>query len=75
MDLRPTREHPARRLYNFSYAGLCSRLERHTGVVVHVSEHIRDRGLALGIDTTSELADQTDLLVVAKPLCGSDKAL
>jgi hypothetical protein len=39
-----------------------------TRVVVHVLQHVSDGSLALGVDTTSKLANQSDLLVVTQPL-------
>lgn len=50
-------------------------VKRLTRVVVHVLEHIRDRGLALGVDTTGKLAEQTNLLVVSEPLGGCHETL
>ena len=46
-----------------------------TRVVIHVLQHVRDRSLTLGVDTTSELANETNLLVGTKPVCGCNKAL
>lgn len=54
---------------------MCSSSGRLTRVVIHVLEHICDCCLTLSVDAASELADQTDLLVVTKPLGGCNKAL
>jgi hypothetical protein len=46
-----------------------------TGVVVHVLEHVRDRRLTLGVDTTSELTNEANLLVSTKPVGSCNKTL
>lgn len=46
-----------------------------TRVVIHVLQHVRDRRLTLSVDATSKLADESNLLVGTKPVCGCDETL
>jgi hypothetical protein len=46
-----------------------------TGVVVHVLQHVGYRRLTLSIDTTSKFAEESNLLVGAKPVRGCNKTL
>jgi hypothetical protein len=77
MVLRPTKEHLATHLcvacqHLVTFGLLLGILTR---VVVHVLQHVRDRSLALSVDTTGELANKTDLLVVTQPLSSCYKTL
>ena len=46
-----------------------------TGVVVHVLEHVCDRGLALSVHTTSKLSNEPNFLVGTEPVCGCNETL
>jgi len=46
-----------------------------TRVVVHVLEHVRDGRLTLSVNTASKFANEADLLVGTKPVCGRNETL